>query len=247
MKKEVRNTLFFSLILMVALMLPSFFNSVDYLTQYCIYLIVDLLIAFYMFNSLNRIGAFRAEVQRPNWKNLAILSPVLIILLSNFIGPIFYPGTIFFTDEGSTYLFLEILQAVLVVLIDEMLFRMYFQKSLRVDSHLRRIIYSACIFAAFDILYFFETLNILLTLYKMAYSFVLGVILGTIMEFGHSVYPCIILNLLFKLVGETGSILVLSFSDLTILLGYILPLVAVVYIAIIYFIYFRKKEFYYVR
>ena len=247
MRREVQNMLIYSGLLMVALLLPSFLGNQDPLVGTCVNLIVELLIAFIIFNQLSRAGAFTRDFQEPNWKNLAILSPVILILFALPVALIFDKSmVVIFLNFDAMYFFLTLLTIVLRVLIEEMIFRISLQKRLRYPSKAKRVIISAGIYALFDVLLFFQTFNVLYVLFSMAVSFVMGLIYGAIMEYGHSVYPCMILHFIYDFIGYYFAGLIFIGSELFDLLHLIFPAVSAVYLVIIYFVYYRKKEINYV-
>lgn len=251
MRNEIQSTFFNTLLLSAIIILPGLLIDVDPLTKHCIYLIVDLLIALYLFNNFNKVGAFSLRVQEPNWKNLAILSPVLISFLGLPISFLINPEAIyvgFGIIDGTTF-FLEVLELILSAFIEETIFRLYFQRILRnkVENRGLRILACAGIFALFDVIQILFGTSLSGVLILMISSFLFGIILSAIMEYGHCIYFCYGFHFLYKfiVINSYGN-LIIDFSNGGLVIGLLLTLVSIIYLVVIYFAYFRKKDNLYV-
>lgn len=248
MKRSLGDSLIISALFIVVISLPGFVRDLDPLTQRCIFIIVDLLIGMYLFNSLNRQGAFSSRNQAPNWKNLALLSPVVVPLLILIILSLSSGFAMFIIADffDPLYGFLDSLELILTVLIDEMFFRMYFHHLIRTENKVLKIVISAGIFAVFNVLLFLQGYTIKLVLFEMLFSFLLGLVLGAIAEYGHCVYFCIGYHLFLRVIYGTllDPFLLMGPGWYVLLNPIIIMLIAVIYLIVAYFVFFRKKDVY---
>ena len=105
------------------------------------------------------------------------------------------------------------------------------------------IVISAGIFAAFDVLLFIEGLSFTDVLLHMVQSFMLGLILGAIMEYGHCIYLCFAFRMAFDFLYEQKCCgLLYNFYASKCL--WIFLLLAVGYLVVLYFVHLKKKEYY---
>lgn len=248
MKRSLGDSLIISALFIVVISLPGFIGDLDLLTQRCIFIILDLLICLYLFNSLNRQGAFSRNNQAPNWKNLLVLSPIVLPLLMLIVLSLVTGLSMFvFVDfYDPLYSFLQSLELILTVLIDEMFFRIFFHRIIKTENRILRIVISAAIFALFDILLFLQGAALKAVLLKMVFSFLLGLVLGAVVEYGHCVYFCIGYHLFLRVIyGSYLEPFLLMGPSWTVLFNpIIIMLIAVIYLIVAYFVFFRKKDVY---
>lgn len=244
MRNEVTKSLLCTIFLAILLMLPSLIGDMDAFTEACVYLIVSLLFSLYLFNEYNRIGAFSRNAQEPRWKNLAILSPA-------FLGALTFPFAIYKSIgimilypeyvDWATF-FINTLSICVTVFIEEVIFRLSFQRRLRIQNRGLKILASAGIFALFDIVYLFQGYPLVSVLFSMVESFLFGAILAMISEYGHNIYICMGYHFIYKFIFDgyivDGTVASVSLCFL---------IVAFVYCIIIYFAYFKRKDEFYVR
>ena len=241
MKKEISNFLFLSLILTAIVMLPSMFGDEDVFTSLAISTVCNLLFLLYIGNNVARSGMLSKEKQEPYWKHILILLPTVIIFMAVPIAMVWPDAVIIGSFSELSWLYL--LNGVVAAVNEELIFRLMFQKRIFAQSRLKRILISAGIYAIFDIIVLFRTFNLIATLIAMISSFILGVVLGFIMEYGHSIYPCIIFHLLYAFFTDLYiAVFVVASIDIT-LLSYGFLVITLAYLAITYLLYFRKKEF----
>lgn len=259
MRRSVGESLLFSAFIVVLLMAPGFVKDLEPLPQLCILLIIDALLFLYLFYLNNVRGEFSRENQELHKKNFLWLLPVFIPLLGILIFFIF-SGTLdslsilwallYASDNYDISLallrFLAIVQFALSALINEMVFRMHFFKLIRTRERWLKIIISAGIFALFDVLMFLQE-NVLFidVAYSMLISFLLGIVLGAIVEYGHCIYFAMLFHFVFKVaywdfelmfVGRYGPY---WFTNPVIWL-----LICVAFLVVVYFVKFRKKDVY---
>lgn len=249
MRRNVADTFLNTLLIFVLVMIPSLVAGLEPLEQLCILLAVDVLICFYWFLTLNRAGAFRKDQQEPHWKHILILSPVFIVIfsipLTYLIDPYSFQYLVFLGTD-ATSIFLNVLRIVVVALIEEMVFRLYFYKMIRKENRLLKIVISAGIYALFDLLLFVNGTGPIGVLINMIGSFLLGLILGALIEYGHCIYVCMVFHLLYSFIGSMDSLVAVG-TTYFIVQG-LLFFLAIIYLIVIYFIYFREKEYdYYVQ
>jgi len=240
MRNEIKDMLIASAILSAILFLPDMFGGSDPFISYGISVICQLLFLLYLGNILARAGAFRKPNQDPYWKNLLILLPTVTLFLAIPTACILDPGLVFLTN--SEYFWIVLLSTVLTAINDELLFRIIIFRRIGQNSRIKRILVSAGIFALFEILNLFSNFSILITVMQMGHAFVLGLFLGFIVEYGHSIYPAILFHFLYLFFRESYVYLYYSTSYLTVVLDLYMPLFAIAYLALSYIIYFRKKE-----
>ena len=255
MRRSLGESLLFSALLIAVFMIPGFISDFEPIQQICIKLIVSVLFCAYLFYNLHRQGAFSKRNQEPKWKNLLILSPFLIPVL--FLGIValigIYNPLYYMYGDGLTYLFLQLLSVILTALMEEMFFRMYIFQFLQNKHPVIRILMSAGAYALFEILYILQNTSITAVLMLMLGSFLLGIVLGAIREYGHCIYFCMafnfVISLVFIHVGMYFTLFELIFTGQNFLgiWAYLLNpilwlLFDIAYLTIVYLLYFKKKE-----
>lgn len=232
-----------SFILSAILILPSLFGDEDQIVSYGITTIINLLFLLYLGNRAAKAGVFDKGNQEPNWKNLAVLSPVVLLFITIPLSVLIFPQYTYF--GVYEYWWLIILNDVLIAINDELLFRVFIYKRINKPSRVKKIVTSAFIFSLFELTTILSTHSILTTIFAMIGAFILGLFLGAIVEYGHSIYPAIIFHLLFRLLayftGSYGCFFTVV-GDIPMILGVLLPLCAFLYLIFIYIFYFKKKE-----
>ena len=241
MKKEISNFLFLSLILTAIVTLPSIFGEEDLFTSLAISAVCNLLFLLYIGNNCARSGLLNKERQQPFWKHILILSPTIVMFLALPISMLFPDAVIMGSFSDVSWLYL--LNGIVSVINEELIFRLMFQTRIFAQSRLKRILVSAGIYALFDIIVLFRTFNLIATIITMIGSFILGIVLGFIMEYGHSIYPCIVFHLLYEFFTNLYVVVFVVGSIDTTFLSLGLMVLTLAYLAITYILYFRKKEF----
>ena len=253
MRRSVGESLIFSALLIVMIMAPGFIQGLEPLQQECVLLIINALLFLYIFYFTSRAGGFRKDAQEPNSRNLLMLLPVFIVIgvmvilaiLSGILDSLRIVGGLMY---GSFNLdtFLTLLRIVLSVLIEEMIFRMSFFNRISSRNRGVKILISAGIFALFDILLIFQqNMPFLHILLSMIISFLLGVVLGAIMEYGHCVYFCMLVHFLFRFAywDYQVAFAYVGLGEYIFLNPILWLLICNVYLVVLYFVYFKKKEY----
>ena len=165
------------------------------------------------------------------WINTLLLVPTLIVCFSNLINLKIANLPIFFDNNLDLYLSIGL--TLLVVINEELIFRLLFINNLEIKNKLLVILLTAGVFGICHITHFFSTFNPS-DLLIIVYTFLLGLLLGFAYLFSKSIYPCIAIHLLFNLFNN---ILFPYFSLewLYILLTAIIALVTGGYVLTLYF------------
>lgn len=199
MKSSILNSLFFTLLLIFIISFPANYFITDQLSYYLFEIALRLVFLLYFYFTIRRSG--RRFYGDENWKEIAILSPLFLICFSNMFVCAVYPTRVTF-ELFDKYFALQALLDVLTAFVEEIVFRFSFHNSLRISNRLVRIVASAGIFAAFHALNLLNGFAIS-TLIQIVYAFGLGLVLGFLYEYGHSIIMCIVLHFLFNFVNGT--------------------------------------------
>ena len=179
-------------------------------------------------------------------KELLIFLPFFLICFSNIFASLFGGGFLL-SETTILILFLQIFLCLLSAILEEIVFRLFIHNSLDNYSPLKRIIVGAFIFA---ICHFINVLNVrsingfINLLLQTLYTFGLGLVLGFIYEYSHSLTFVVILHFVFNLLND---ILYRFFGGYTTRLAFILTAVGITVLAAaygitLYIFKFRKKE-----
>lgn len=247
MRREVRDIWIGTLLLSLAIYLPVVLSSEDPVIQYGLVLISQLVFLLYFGRILGRAGYFSKERNEVNTKHLLILLPICISLLPPIISLCLYPDFVnsycelFNTAEiDMTPTLLSYACMIVSAITDEMFFRMIiYERIPNKYSRLMKVLISAGIFALFELIGFFQTFNIFSTLIDMLVAFVLGLFLGFLREYTHSIWPCMIFHVLNVI---CFNILPAPISADIVMVYIGLPILAIIYLVIVYFAYFKEKE-----
>ena len=171
------------------------------------------------------------------WINILLLAPTLIVCFSNLINLKIANLPIFFNNNLDLYLSIGL--TLLVVINEELIFRLLFINNLEIKNKLLVILLTAGVFGICHITHFFSTFNPS-DLLIIVYTFLLGLLLGFAYLFSKSIYPCIAIHLLFNLFNN---ILFPYFSLewLYILVTAIIALVAGGYVLTLYFVKLNRE------
>ena len=157
-----------------------------------------LILIYYIYICFtNRINIFKFY----NWKRILLFVPFTLSCFSNLIAAGFdgaYSGVISMSDGIFSML---IIYHFLGAIVEEFLFRQFIQNSLVNASSLKRIMFSAMIFALFHLLNIvnISTVDGLVNvLIQVAYNFGLGILLGFVYEYTYSLPASITLHFMFN-------------------------------------------------
>ena len=175
--------------------------------------------------------------------NLLLLLPSVLIAFSNFFyslilrEPIRDPKTWFELYDLPHVVFI-----ILNVVIEEFVFRKHLLGNLNHPKTIVRIVISATIFALCHLTIFFSTFNPL-DLIVVAYSFGLGMVLGLVYCYAHSLIACIGLHLMFNLFNDFLFEHLFAVNNLLwyYLINVFLAIIVGVYLLLIYLLELRKS------
>ena len=131
--------------------------------------------------------------------NFLLLLPAVLVAFSNFFYALILgePLVISFSWYSLPHFFFIVLN----VIVEEFVFRKHLLGNLTHPKKIIRILISAAIFAACHLTLFFSTFDPS-TLVVVAYAFGLGMVLGLIYCYAHSLIACIGLHLMFNIFND---------------------------------------------
>ena len=184
---------------------------------------------------------------RTNLKNYLLIVPSVVIFASNFIYAGIHPEDM--VGKIDLYFAIKIFLTAAVVTNEEIIFRYVLIGNLDyIKKPIWKILISSGVFAICHIGAFLSSFNPA-DLLVIAYTFGLGLILGTLYVYGGAPCTCICLHLLFNLVNGVIFEALFVINDYT---TYILTNLGVagiigIYLIIIYFVRLRKCDVYNIR
>ena len=205
-----------------------------------------MLLGYYIYIIIkNRMKVFGVA----NIINVLLCIPFVLISFSNITASLIDGGFSGVIEENSVFV-AKIIMTLLIAISEEIVFRLFIHNSLYNTSSIKRIFASAGIFALMHLLNIVNVryLEALVTvLLQTVYTFGLGLLLGVLYEYGHSLTGAILLHFCFNFFNETlyeylggycsNAAFYLTAVGYTIVVG--------VYAALITMFYFRKYNIYY--
>ena len=208
-----------------------------------------LILIYYIYICFtNRINIFKFY----NLKRILLFVPFMLACFSNLIAAgidVAYPGYTVMSDGIFSML---IIYHFLGAIVEEFLFRLFIQNALVNASSMKRILFSAAIFALFHLLNVVNvsTVDGLVTVaIQVAYNFGLGILLGFVYEYTYSLPACITLHfcfnffntVLYQYLGCSTRT-----SDFTFYLtAVVIAVVLAAYITLIYFLVLKRNNKYF--
>lgn len=160
-----------------------------------------LLLVFYIYLIIkNRMKIFGMA----NLMNILMFLPFLLACFSNMIASSI-DGGFSGVQYSPTIIALYSLLMLVVALSEEIVFRLFIHNSLAGASSIKRIFASAGIFALMHLLNLVNvaSVNALVTvLVQTVYTFGLGILLGFLYEYGHSLSICVLFHFAFNMLNE---------------------------------------------
>jgi len=195
----------------------------------------------------NRINIFKFA----NYKRAVLFVPFLLVCFSNLIaaGIAGLPLTVGSVD--SVLLPLIIVYHLVGVVLEELLFRFFIQRSLIYASSLKRVLASAAIFAIFHLINIVNVSSVealISVAVQVVYSFGLGLLLALIYEYTYSIPACVIFHFIFNIFNKVliENVFMLNIPMLTYYLTAIgCGLVVGIYGVLIYIFVLQKNERYF--
>lgn len=266
MRKDFSRMVYYSILISIAInAIPSLFGITDTVVILGLQLVSCLILFLVLGNSLLRNGYFDKGRQEPHWKNLLILSPLIIFILGLPIVRIrfgYLPFAFDFSSSDETF-WLIFVYGLVSAIYDELLFRLIIQQSWFANkTRIQRIIFSSLVYTTFQVLCNLNTIfltSIAGALVAFAGYFLLGIVLAFLMEYTHSIYVCIVygllaylflgfsvncytLNAILSLVvgGIDSASLIFTFDVIVVM---ICEIFTMLYITLIYQFYLRRREY----
>lgn len=205
-----------------------------------------LLIGFYIYiivkNKIKIFNIFNVEA-------LLCCAPFILACFSNMIATQIN-GTYMPSNMGGDLLAANIILSLLVAVSEEILFRLFIHNSLTKVTSFPRILASAGIFALMHLVNLANVRSVdalLLVLLQVFYNFGLGLMLGFLYEFSHSLTASIVLHFGFNLCNQVlFSFYGMNPDQLTFYLtAVVIAVVLIAYASIIYFCRFKKFDRYF--
>ena len=199
MKFRVTDLLIFILLFVFVSAFPVELFNISVFYQLLIRIGLRLLILIYYIYICftNRINIFKFY----NWKRMVLFIPFLLACFSNLIAAGIdgaYPG---YTTMSDAIFSMLIIYHFLGAIVEEFLFRLFIQNALVNAGSIKRILFSAAIFALFHLLNVVNvsTVDGLIDVsIQVAYNFGLGILLGFVYEYTYSLPAAIVLHFLFN-------------------------------------------------
>ena len=198
MRFSFYDLLIYALLFVFVVAFPVDLLPITYLYQQVIRIALRLLLLIYFGYIIykNRIKIFGIS----NKLNLVLCIPFIAIAFSNIIAASIDGG--FLGKSMSTSLLaVNIVLTLLSVIIEEIVFRLFIHNSLVNTSSIKRIFGGAAIFALCHLLNIVSvrTLDALVAvLVQTVYTFGLGILLGFLYEYSHSLLGAIGLHFIFN-------------------------------------------------
>ena len=184
-----------------------------------------------------------------NIRNLLLCLPFFIVCGSNFVASSIVGGF-----AGPTLspidMTLTTILTLFVAISEEIVFRLFIHNNLLVSSSIKRIFYSASIFALMHLLNMVNVrtvASLITVLIQAVYTFGLGILLGVMYEYSYSLVGCVILHFCFNFFNDTlfeyfgGNPSPLSFY----LTAAVCGVIVLTYAVLITLLYFQKHDRYF--
>ena len=206
-----------------------------------------MLLAFYIYLIIkNRIKIFGMA----SWRNILLCAPFLLATVSNIIAASIDGG---FTGMLMSPIDLTLFSilTLMIAMSEEIIFRLFIHNALSGTSSIKRIFGSAGIFALMHLLNLVNVSSVstlVAVLVQTLYTFGLGLLLGFLYEYGHSLSMCMVLHFLFNMLNTTIYLYVLggNAGDLAYYLtAVVIAVVLGIYVFLLYRLYFDKLDKYF--
>lgn len=163
-------------------------------------LLLQILIQAGLFVFIFMFTRFKTELDYKfgpiNIVNSLLLIPTLVVCFSNLTNLLVAKETI--QVLVNIDLFLRTLLTILIVVNEEIIFRLILINNLEIKNKFLVILISAGVFGVCHITHFLTTFNPA-DLLVIVYTFLLGLLLGFAYIFTKCIYPCIVIHFLFNL------------------------------------------------
>ena len=205
-----------------------------------------MLLAYYIYIIIkNKMKVFGVA----NIINVLLCIPFVLISFSNITASLIDGGFSGINEETNVFI-AKVIMTILIAISEEIVFRLFIHNSLYNTSSIKRIFASAGIFALMHLLNIVNVryLGALVTvLLQTVYTFGLGLLLGILYEYGHSLLGAILLHFCFNFFNETLYEYLGGYcSNMSFYLSAVgFAIVVGIYALLITVFYFRKYGIYY--
>lgn len=247
MKVSTRNLLIYILLFIFVAAFPIDLINTTELNKGLIMIALRLVLLSYFVYELirNRVKIFGLT----NFVNLLFCIPLALCWFSNLISASI--NGCFKTPSFDAALFVVTIALCLInVITEEIVFRLFLQNQFTNATPIKRILFSALVFSLMHLINLanVSSIDALITVVvQVVYNFGLGLILGFIFEYSHSLVSCVIFHFGFNLFN---SILIqyyqVSIDQITFYVtAVIIALVLAIYLLLVYKFIFKKYIKYY--
>lgn len=220
--------------------LPINLMTSDMFIHYVIEIILMVIVLLFIFMFTRRNPYIKPPLDKPNKKYSLLLLPTIVVAFSNVIYAL-----ILKEKAISTFSTIDIPRGIFIVIlvvVEEVIFRWYLMGYLSDKKPLIRILISSGVFALCHLTHFFSSFNPI-DLIIVVYTFGLGIVLGFIFEYGKNIYLCIVVHAAFNLINDLIFTNLFSVSSTLwyYLINIFVALFVALYIVIIYFVFIKEK------
>lgn len=248
MRFNLLDTILFSLMLIFVSCFPYSRLGIGLLYQNIIAIGLRLLVLTYYIYIIyrNRIKIFGIA----NIKNILICIPFLLACFSNLIAYKIDGGQLLSPHINTPIFITEIVVVFLSTVLEEIVFRLFIHTSLTRVGSIKRILGSAGIFALMHLINIVNVSSVdalVSLLIQVVYTFGLGLMLGFLYEYSHSLTACISLHFIFNILN---SFIVNYFMNgiserVMYLTAIVIAVILLVYSSLIYYYHLRGNEKYF--
>ena len=206
-----------------------------------------LLLTFYIYLIIkNRMKIFGMA----SWRNILLCVPFLLAAFSNIIA-CSIDGSYLGMIVSPQIVILLSIHTLLIAISEEIIFRLFIHNALSRTSSIKRIFGSAGIFALMHLLNLVNVSSVgslVTVLVQTVYTFGLGLLLGFLYEYGHSLSMCVVLHFVFNMMNSIiyGYVLGGVAGDLAYYLtAVVIAVILGAYVFCLYRFYFDKLDKYF--
>ena len=208
--------------------------------QFIIQIFLLILLIVFLFFFLKNKPYIDENSKGFDLKNFLLLSPIFLVCFSNYFYALIFKENITLTF-GWTDL-LEIVSIILIVVIEEIIFRYLLLTNIETKNPIVKIVISSAIFGLCHLTVFlstFEPVNLIVVLY----SFGIGMILGILYYYTHRLVVCISIHFAFNLFNDFFFLRLFNVSNNLwfYLTNGIIALLIGSYLVVVYFLKLRKE------
>ena len=248
MRFNLLDTILFSLMLIFVSCFPYSRLGIELIYQNIIAIGLRLLVLIYYIYIIyrNRIKIFGIA----NIKNILICVPFLIACFSNLIAYKIDGGQLISPRINTPIFITDIIIVFLTALLEEIVFRLFIHTSLTRVGSIKRILGSAGIFALMHLINIVNVSSVdalVSLLIQVVYTFGLGLMLGFLYEYSHSLTACVVLHFIFNMLNSfLVSYFMTGISEMAMYLtAVVIAAILLIYSCLVYYYHLRGNEKYF--